>query len=319
MLFRLNFFILLILFGCSHTPSPELEKIDLPPQPRAKMDLSTGYRSVFWKATNGSQTHYILGTIHEGIRPVDIGKNVWKAIEKSDVVVVESDINQASRVAVMQRLVWNDAARLKAQIGKRNFRKGRELILRYNPQATTQIIDQFSPMGFYFALSRAKLLNQVRKLPQDRIDTETKKIDEFISQYAKINQKPVVGLETLEESLDDFNRSVDKSFIRSEIRFFYKKPVDMLAYYKKNKVRKVLKDFKRLNSAFIAVLLYERNEKWINKLPSLLKKKNGFIAVGLAHLPGKKGIIHMMRQIGYKVRPIRFKKKENLLSQVKEN
>ena len=40
-----------------------------------------------------------------------------------------------------------------------------------------------------------------------------------------------------------------------------------------------------------------------NRSEKYLKEHSVFIAVGAAHLPGKKGIIHLLRNKGYKVEP----------------
>jgi uncharacterized protein len=51
-------------------------------------------------------------------------------------------------------------------------------------------------------------------------------------------------------------------------------------------------------------LLIDRNEKWVKKLKKPLKSHNCFIAVGLAHLFYKQGLIQQLRAVGYKVKPL---------------
>jgi uncharacterized protein YbaP (TraB family) len=40
-------------------------------------------------------------------------------------------------------------------------------------------------------------------------------------------------------------------------------------------------------------------------LENLLPEKGLVIAVGAGHLPGKKGVINLLREAGYKVEPVR--------------
>jgi uncharacterized protein YbaP (TraB family) len=50
-----------------------------------------------------------------------------------------------------------------------------------------------------------------------------------------------------------------------------------------------------------------RNQYWMTRIPSLMKKQPTLVAVGLAHLlqtPASKGIIAMLQEQGYKVTPI---------------
>lgn len=47
-----------------------------------------------------------------------------------------------------------------------------------------------------------------------------------------------------------------------------------------------------------------RNRIWVEKMPAMMKKYPCFFAVGAAHLPGKNGVIALLRSAGYTVRPI---------------
>ena len=66
-------------------------------------------------------------------------------------------------------------------------------------------------------------------------------------------------------------------------------------------------------SGFTDILLYHRNQNWVEKLKSLLPEKSLMIAVGAGHLPGEKGVINLLRKAGFKVTPV-----ENKISRVKE-
>lgn len=50
-----------------------------------------------------------------------------------------------------------------------------------------------------------------------------------------------------------------------------------------------------------AKLIYDRNADWITKMPALMAEKPTLFAVGAAHLPGEKGVLHLLRQAGYTV------------------
>lgn len=53
--------------------------------------------------------------------------------------------------------------------------------------------------------------------------------------------------------------------------------------------------------------LFDRNEKWMKKIPALMKSGSKFIAVGAGHLPGEKGLIQLLKNKGYTIKPV-FKK-----------
>ncbi len=55
---------------------------------------------------------------------------------------------------------------------------------------------------------------------------------------------------------------------------------------------------------YMDLLLYGRNRKWAGELDSLLPDKSLLIAVGAAHLPGKQGVIELLRKEGFTVDPV---------------
>lgn len=51
-------------------------------------------------------------------------------------------------------------------------------------------------------------------------------------------------------------------------------------------------------------LIYSRNENWANQLKAVLPEGGVFIAVGAGHLPGKRGLLNLLREQGYTVTPV---------------
>ncbi len=50
-----------------------------------------------------------------------------------------------------------------------------------------------------------------------------------------------------------------------------------------------------------ALLIDDRNADWITKMPAIMASKPTLFAVGAGHLPGEKGVLHLLRQAGYTV------------------
>ncbi|MEM6632387.1 MAG: TraB/GumN family protein [Bacteroidota bacterium] len=55
-----------------------------------------------------------------------------------------------------------------------------------------------------------------------------------------------------------------------------------------------------------ATLLDNRNQNWIPKIEAWMKFQPIFVAVGAAHLPGPQGVVELLREEGYTVRPVEF-------------
>jgi len=56
---------------------------------------------------------------------------------------------------------------------------------------------------------------------------------------------------------------------------------------------------------FAASLLYNRNKNWVSQLEKLMPEGPLVVAAGSGHLVGAKGLINLLRKMGYKVEPVR--------------
>lgn len=61
-----------------------------------------------------------------------------------------------------------------------------------------------------------------------------------------------------------------------------------------------------ISDAFTEKFLYKRNEIQANSIDSILKKQSLFVGVGAAHLPGDRGVIELLRKMGYHLRPVKM-------------
>lgn len=66
------------------------------------------------------------------------------------------------------------------------------------------------------------------------------------------------------------------------------------------------------STAFKEKFLYKRNEIQANSIDSIIKKTSLFAGVGAAHLPGNRGVIELLRQKGYTVRPVKMSNRDAL-------
>jgi hypothetical protein len=57
---------------------------------------------------------------------------------------------------------------------------------------------------------------------------------------------------------------------------------------------------------FYNVMVRERNAAWMRTLPPLLDAGGAFVLVGAEHLPGRDGLITLLRQRGYTVQPVQL-------------
>ena len=52
------------------------------------------------------------------------------------------------------------------------------------------------------------------------------------------------------------------------------------------------------------IMIDQRNKNWVEQFPGITKNKSILIAVGAGHLGGKAGVLNLLKEKGYMVRPV---------------
>ena len=82
---------------------------------------------------------------------------------------------------------------------------------------------------------------------------------------------------------------------------------EMLDVYKTQRISEIEAMFNKSEFTMGAsqeILLDNRNKNWVKQLKEIMPKNNVFVAVGAGHLPGKNGVLNLLREQGYTVRPL---------------
>ena len=139
--------------------------------------------------------------------------------------------------------------------------------------------------------------------------------ENYLRQAASQRKLAVIGLETVEEQI----AAIDANSLESQLSDLKKTAKDPQARI--GEFRKMLELYlsqdsdglyryteKQFEGSGLAAekLLDARNQRWIPKIEASITGKPTFIAVGAAHLGGKKGVVSLLRAKGYKLDPIRF-------------
>jgi uncharacterized protein len=136
-------------------------------------------------------------------------------------------------------------------------------------------------------------------------------VESFFEQRARINSKPIVGLESVREHMDIFSGLSDRSSEALLLITFI--PADkgsptfsrmMSAWrhgdadYLAKVTREGFKDFPEMADR----ILDERNRNWIPKLEGFLSSgRTYFVIVGTAHMGGPHGVVALLKAHGYRV------------------
>lgn len=133
-------------------------------------------------------------------------------------------------------------------------------------------------------------------------------LDAFFEEYCFNNNKKFLSLESYDTQinvLNDVNYSSRKLVNTSLNNFAQDKILDMYLQGDIQGLEKLTRASLAVDPELYPKLISERNSHMFKQLDSLLRYNQSFFcAVGAAHLGGSEGIIKMLRDKGYRVRPV---------------
>jgi len=254
--------------------------------------------SLLWEISgNGlEQPSYLYGTMHVSKKIAFLLDDVfYKALDQSEVVALESD----------------PATWLENDTDNSNMGYG------------------FSPKGFYatafsmqspgkkdlaaFLASDDDLVNNILYRTSDynqNFEEETY-LDMFIYQAGSKFGKTILALEDLEESQALVGRASLNAMKRKPDEWLQQKMErhDLMslmqdAYRERNINLLDSIDRAMYTDHYLNNMLYIRNENMAIRLDSAIRKARVFAGIGAAHLPGEKGVIALLGNLGYTVVPL---------------
>ena len=264
------------------------------------------YPALLWEIRgNGlKKPSYLFGTMHVSNKLVfHLSDSFYAGIKNSDVVALELDPQ-----------LWQDQL----------FRYQKmENNLRFYTQGAPN--DYVTEKSFQLDKYEDKIKAALSEEPtiingllyrtfQPSADFEEDTyLDLYIYQTGKRLGKQATGVENffeterlILEATQDMMKDKKKRKYDSEgegVYYLEKKTQDA---YRKGDLDMLdsLEKIMQASDAYLEKFLYRRNEIQANSIDSIIKKQTLFVGVGAAHLPGKRGVIELLRKKGYTLRPI---------------
>lgn len=267
-------------------------------------------KTLLWRITgNGiTQPSYLFGTIHVLCKEdALLSDSLRMAIRRSQGIYFEVDMdNLVEMMGAMTGMKMKNDTTLADLLDKDKYQQVKTYFTKKGGLLPFSMLEQYKPF-----LAASMLMQD--NLPCD----QNIAMEQVIMNEAKKNKKKINGLETLAYQMSIFD-SIP-----------YKQQADLLVKYidaDTASVNTALEDYKTMVNAYKAqdleklealinqedmgianfedLLLNNRNRNWVLKLKTLLRDKTFVIAVGAGHLPGKNGLIQLLREAGYTIEPV---------------
>jgi uncharacterized protein len=305
---------------CGGRDMIEEMRITEPDRHRRMMDDAAKIENggaLLWKVEkDGNAPSYLFGTIHMAdARVTALNEPAMQALANAKTVALEiANTTQNGMMAAMSKvpelLAYTDGTTLKAQLTDAEYAKVQQLIAKTGMPGEAAAVLRPWLVSTLLAMSDCQ---------RAQMAAGKKALDEQIENTAKTNGATVVGLETVESQLaamasipDDKQVQILKSglayadrtddMIETLVQLYLKRNITatmpfQLALADKIGVKASIYD------EFIKILITDRNLKMRDAAKPLLDAGNSFVAVGSLHLPGKTGLVALLREAGYTVSP----------------
>jgi uncharacterized protein len=273
---------------------------------------------LLWKIERaGRPTSYLFGTVHlTDERVTKLSPAVEQALSQSKTVALEvSDISEKATATVIAQsaplVMFTDGRRLDGLLSGTEYDTVKRIISRSGMP---------SDLAALFKPWIVTMIMSVSDCERTSIQQGARVLDMKIAEVGKARGLQVVGLETIPEQLQALAAVPEPQqldMLRASLKFA-DRTNDMMEtlvqLYLERKISAALpfqiaiaKQVGIGNEAFAGFqekLLTERNIKMRTTAEPLLEQGGVFIAIGALHLPGKQGLVALLRQAGYTVTPI---------------
>ena len=274
----------------------------------------------YWEITKDGKTSWVIGTAHLDDRRIKrVPRFFSKKIRKARVVQVEATPAQ------MHEYLRFKEKQKQANIKKALRNSGKPTRSYFSTEEWKDIARVVKQKGIDLELLNRLSAGAVATLLQ-KPPCETKAktfLDIEIMTQALKSKVPLIGLDEIGQIKKDYstgNRSKSFYINLAKLNLARQKNAANFAetriqMYRRGEIMKIWEFEKALlrrmtqNKAILRALsdgfnktIVKRNKKWLPKIRSQIDKGNVVIAVGALHLPGKNGLLYLLKRKGYQIK-----------------
>ncbi|GAA4029586.1 hypothetical protein GCM10022409_12270 [Hymenobacter glaciei] len=261
-------------------------------------------KSLLWEISGNAlaKPSYVFGTIHLLCADdLKVSEAVNKAVGNSQQVALELDMDSPTMAEEMRsRLTLPAGQTVQGCMTKEEY-------AAVNDYYTNELKMPFAQMGTLKPFILSTLL-----YPK-MLGCPTGSYEMKLVEMAKAKQMEVIGLETVAEQLGLFDKIPcdkqarllsDMVMKRAEAQQEFRALIQLYQAQDVEGILKMSMASKFGMEEFEEMLVTSRNKRWIPLMAQQAASKPTFFAVGAAHLGGPNGVLALLRQQGYQVKPI---------------
>ena len=276
--------------------------------------LTGVYAQIFYKIEGNGQKYpsYIFGTHHMAPVSVINDYDALKYLEDVEQVVGEIDMTadpMAIAMAMQSHLLAPPDSTISKVIPEDKFETVNDTLKKWFPMQGMDLT-MFEPLkpAVVTTTITAGIMSQL----MPGFDPE-QQLDGYFQTQGKEKGKKIIGLETPEFQAALLYDRIPISIQAQDLLELIKEPEKLVKNANKLNQAYLNGDLETLStlsendepsSDFEKALLDERNIKWLEILPEIMSDGSTFIVVGALHLPGEKGVLDGLKNLGYSISPL---------------
>jgi len=271
--------------------------------------------SVLWKISGKdlSKPSYLLGTLH--LKPgeyLDSIPGATAALQSCEQVVGEVNMTDMTgmQMQMQQAMMMTPDTTYKMLYSDDDYRFVNDKLSSFLPNSGLDKFSKLKPVAIQLTVIALAYMKYFPGINQ--MNT----LDIHIQSEATKEQKPVFGLETVDDQIHILFGATSLQRQADDLLCSLKNMDKMMALipeqiedYNQGNLDELYRQFKDddicpSSPSETAAIYNDRNQAWMKKLPEMMKDKPAFIAVGALHLAGEDGLLNLLEQAGYRVEPV---------------
>lgn len=259
--------------------------------------------TLLWEIRGGKLKSpcYVFGTMHvqdeRAFRGIDF---IEECVASCEAFAAEYDL-ETDNMADFHRVTMLPEGDTISNLLSRSVYKKLTKVFKRETGYDLQQFDQQKPIMIINMLTSSQFS-----------DDRAVSLDSHLHQFAKQNEKVLLGLESFESQLkilEDMpikDQLVQLKDMTTNFSRFRRGLLKTAALYVEGDLMKILKKVKKTAGSMRATLLYDRNIIMADKIEELGSQYSLFAAVGAGHLGGKKGVLRLLKSKGCEVLDVRY-------------
>ena len=265
-------------------------------------------RAFLWVVEGETAPSYLLGTMHIGVSlDGTLNDAQQQAFQSSSVVVLEMDKRAVNQTEMQAAFLYPPGAPgLQTRLSPTTW-SGLRAALHPVP---AENLDRMTPMAALVTLETVRI--QRWQVAESGLGGIEPGMDSTVHDRAQARGAELVFLETPSEQIALLS-GMDEQVVISELDAMVEEPdpmreaSEMVSAYRSgheaHAMAILLEDIDDPERGpYYEKLIFERNERWVAPLLPLLRHGGAFVAVGLGHMLGERGLPELLRAEGLSVR-----------------